>query len=221
MERYIEQLLADIAYATENVSLPFADHDLELHDWISPEEEDRTAPIRNLEEWTGISKEHLPPSEVLTDEQVQLLLAALKKMLDAYNWSFVLQIAVPERIQYVAIRDNFNQQAKVKRWHMGFFELCREGTAHGTCALGEYCHCKFFAEFFEGMIDEELTPEEERARQLEFEIEHLKRKYEDDWMKYYPYHLDPEYDDENGNSYDYGFGDDDDDEEESDDWWRK
>jgi len=25
-------------------------------------------------------------------------------------------------------------------------------------------------------------------------------------MKYYPYHLDPEYDDEDGNPYDYGFG---------------
>ena len=36
-------------------------------------------------------------------------------------------------------------------------------------------------------------------------------------MKYYPYHLDKDHDDENGNPYNYGF---DDGEEENDNWWR-
>jgi len=221
MEKYIQQLLADIVHATENVSSPFVEKELQLHDWISDEDEDKTAPVRSLEEWTGISKEMLPPAEMLNDEQINQLLDALKKMLDAYNWSFVLQTNVPERIQYAAIRDNFNQEAKIKRWHMGFFELCRLGTEHGKCALGEHCQCAFYAELFSGFIDEELSPEEERARELEIEIKHLKRKHDDDWIKYYPYHLDSNYDDEDGNPYDYGFGDDDEDEDEGDDWWRR
>src|SRR6266536_5161879 len=79
-------------------------------------------------------------------------------MLDACNWSFVLQIQVPERIQCAAIRDNFNQQAKLKRWHMGFFELCRPGTEHGKCALSKYCQCAFYSELFSRFIDEELSP---------------------------------------------------------------
>lgn len=219
MEKYIEQLLTDIAHSTKNVSLPFAEKAMELHDWISPDEEEKTAPVRELEEWTGIKKEQLPPAEMLTDEQVHLLLEALNKMLNAYNWMFVLQTQVPERIQYAAIRDNFNQQAKIKRWHMGFFELCREGTEHGKCALGEYCQCAFYAELFKDMVDEDLTPEEERARELEIEVQHIQKKYGDDWMKYYPYHLDPKYDDENGNPHDYGFGKEE--EDENDDWWRK
>ncbi|MBW8049780.1 MAG: hypothetical protein FVQ77_05470 [Cytophagales bacterium] len=190
-----------------------------MFDWIPCDEEDKTAPVRSLEEWTGISKVQLPPPEMLTDEQVHRLLNTLIKMLDAYNWHFVLQIEVPERIQYAALRDNFNQEAKVKRWSMGFFDLCLPGTEHGKCALGEYCHCLLFAELFAGMSDEELSPEEERKMELECETSHIKRKYGDDWMKYYPYHLDPDYDDENGNPYDYGFGDGDDDDE--DDWWRK
>ena len=165
-------------------------------------------------------KEMLPPAEMLSDEQLQHLLTALKKMLDGYNWSFVLQIEVPERIQYAAIRDNFDQEAKLKQWNMGFFELCRPGSAVGKCALGEYCQCAFFAEFFKDMIDEDLTPEEERARALEFEISHIKKKYGDDWMKYYPYHLDKNYDDENGNSYDYGFGEADN-QDDDDTWWRR
>jgi hypothetical protein len=219
MQKYIDQLLTDIAYSTENVSWPFTEKELHLHDWISDDDENKIALVRDLEEWTGIRKEMFPPHEMLNDEQVNSLLAALNKMLDAYNWSFVLQTKVPERIQYAVIRENFDQPAKVKRWHMGFFEMCKPGTEHGKCALGEYCQCAFFAELFKDMIDEDLTPEEERARALEIEVQHIKRKYGDDWMKYYPYHLDKNYDDENGNPYDYGFGDDEDDDE--DDWWRK
>ena len=221
MQNYIDQLISDIAYAAENVSWPFAEKELHLHDWMPDQEENRFAPVRDLEEWTGIKKEMLPPQQMLNDEQVGELLKALNKMLDAYNWCFVMQIHVPERIQYECIRDYFDQPAKVKRWHMGFFEHCRPGTEHKKCALGEYCHCAFFKELFKDMVDEDLSPEEERARELEFEIRHIQKKYGDDWMKYYPYHLDKNYDDENGNPYDYGFGDDDEDEDDDDNWWRR
>ncbi|MEA3497291.1 MAG: hypothetical protein U9R42_14785, partial [Bacteroidota bacterium] len=98
-----------------------------------------------------------------------------------------------------------------------FFQLCNPGTEHGKCSLGEYCHCRFYKELFEGFSDEELSPDEERTMQLECETNHLKRKYGNDWMKYYPYHLDPDYDDEKGNPYNYGFGG----EDEDDNWWRK
>ena len=220
MKKYVEQLLADIAFATENVSWPFAEQQLELHDWMPAGEEDKAAPVRELEEWTGIRKELLPPEIMLGDEQLHRLLEALKKMLDVYNCSFVLQTQVPGRIQYAAIRDNFDQPVKIKRWHLGFFELCRPGTEHKKCVLSEYCQCAFYAELFSGFIDEDLTPEEERARALEIEVNHIRKKYGDEWMKYYPYHLDANYDDENGDPYDYGFGDEEDDEED-DSWWRK
>ncbi len=221
MEKYIEQLLADIAYATENISWPYIQKEsYELHDWISEDEEEKTAPVRQLEDWTGIRKEQLPPAEKLNDEQVQLLLEALNKMLNEYNWHYVLQTTVPERVQYAAIRDMFIQPCKVKQWHMGFFEHCRPGTEHRKCALGEYCQCAFYAELFKDMVHEDLTPEEERARDLEFEIRHIQKKYGDEWMKYYPYHLDPEYDDEKGNPHDYGFGEEDE-EDEGEDWWKK
>ncbi len=219
MQFYIQQLLADITSATENVSWPFAEKQPKLHDWIPDDEENNTAPIRELEEWTGIKKEMLPPGEMLSDEQVNSLLVFLNKMLDAYNCSFVLQTKVPERIQYAAIRDNFNQTVKVKRWHMGFFDHCRPGTTHKKCALGEYCQCAFYTEFFKNMVDEELTPAEERARALEIEVRHIQKKYGDDWMKYYPYHLDKNHDDENGNPHDYGFGEEEDDDD--DNWWWK
>jgi hypothetical protein len=213
MERYVCQLLDDIQSATENVTQPFIPPGgVDFRDVPTPEEEERTAPIRDLEEWTRIRKEQLPPAEMLSDAQVSRLLAALTTMLNVYNWSFVLQITVPERIQYETIRQHFDQPAKVKYWDNGFFEVCRPGTEHRKCTLGEYCQCAFYAELFAGFEDEDLSPEEERRRALDIEIQHLKRKYDDRWMRYYPYHLDPDYDDEDGNPYDYGMG------EEEDEW---
>lgn len=212
MQRYLEQLLADIAIAIEHERNTAAGQSYEQFDWKSEEEEERTAPIRNLQELTGIYHEMLPPEEMLTDEQVHMVLEALIQLLNTYNCCFVLQFAVPERIQYATIRDNFNQDVKVKTWHTGFFAMCKQDTEHGKCTLKDFCQCAFYAELFADCLDEDLSPEEERARALEIEIQHLKRKYGEDWMKYYPYYLDKEYDDENGNPYSYGWEDDEDDE---------
>lgn len=218
MKRYVHQLLEDIQIATTNVQRPFTDSDENQIYWLSDEEEERTAPRIPLEDWTGICKAQLPPQEYLDDEELELLLNALKTMLNAYNWAFVMQITVPARIQYECIRDNFDQEAIMKSRHYGFFELCRPGTPHRGCALGAYCHCRFFKELCDGFEDEELTPEEERARMLELEVQHIKKKYGDRWQKYYPYHLDPEYDDENGNPHNYGFDLEDD--VDPSDWWK-
>jgi hypothetical protein len=147
MQRYLEQLFDDIAIAIAHVKdAPAKKYD--LYDWVSEEKEEQTAPIRNLQEWTGIYQEMLPPEEMLNNEQVHLLLNALNQLLNTYNCCFVLQIEVPERIQYTTIRDNFNQDVKVKTWHMGFFNLCKPNTEYGTCTLGKYCQCAFYADLF-------------------------------------------------------------------------
>ena len=69
MHHYLTHLLADIAQAT--AAVPYTPEDgWDLHDWLSPEEEEATAPRRQLEAWTGIQQEALPSHEQLTDEQV-------------------------------------------------------------------------------------------------------------------------------------------------------
>jgi len=207
MEKYVTQLIADIEQAIQNFTRP--QYENELLFWMPDKDEEATARVINLQEWTGIYAEMFPHESSLTDEQVTRLLKALIKMLDEYNWRFVLQFTTPDRIQYNTIRDNFNQQAKVKHWHMGFFEVCKPGTEHKKCALGEYCQCAYFEEIFSRFIvDEDLTPEEERERELEWELEYLRKKHGRDFWKYYPYHLDKHFDDAYGNPFDYGVGDD-------------
>jgi hypothetical protein len=221
MQNYLSQLLHDINQATKNLRWPFIKtEEFSIHDWIFPGEEDVAAPKRNLVEWTGISPDRLPPSTMLSDEEVTKLLKALNELLSTCNCHVVFQIHVPERLQYESIRQNFDQEVKLRQWHDGFFEFCKPGTPSKTCALGEYCQCAFYEELFSGFIDEDLSHQEERERALEFEIRYLKRKYDDDWWKYYPYHLDKKYDDENGNPHDYGFGEDEDEDGDDDKWWR-
>jgi hypothetical protein len=217
MERYLHQLITDIDDAAAFINSSTKQSNVELHDWLGDEEEDQTAPVKFLPDFTGITSEMLPPAHMLTDTELQQLLTVLNKLLDACNLHFVLQIAVPERIQYETMRANWNQHFKLKSWHMGFFEMCEAGTTHLSCSLGEFCQCAFYEELCSRFVDEDLSPEEERARALETEVKHIKRKYGADWMKYYPYHLDKNYDDENGNPHDYDFGNEGDD----DDWWKK
>ena len=110
---------------------------------------------------------------------------------------------MPERIQYDSLRENFDQDVKVKQWHIGFFGHYRPGTEHGKCALGQYCQCALYADLFSNFEEDHRSPQEQRQADLDIEVRHLKRKYSDKWMKYYPYHLDEDFDDQCGNPYDY------------------
>jgi len=219
MEAYITQLIEDIKSSMDHAPCPhIPPQGIDFRDVPTPDEEQRAARVCQLEELTRISKDQLPPMEMLSDPEVSRLLDALKEMLNEYNWCFVLQNEVPERLQYAALRENFNQLVKVKYWNTGFFEVCRPGTEHKKCALGEHCQCAFYAELFKDFEEEKPITEEERRAALEIEIQHLKWKYDDDWMKYYPYHLDPDYDDDKVDPYDDDMADEDD---EDDDWWRR
>ncbi len=215
METYLNQLLADVAHAVATVPWPFYEsEEQDLWVWISREDELKSAPRKTLEEWTGISQDALPPHEMLDDLQLETLYAALREMLDAYHMPIVFHLTTPVRIQYQVLRRYFDQELPMLRWHMGFFDTCPDKKPYHECLLGDQCLCRFFKD----LRDDDLSPEEERARALEIEVRHIQKKYGREWAKYYPYHLDPNYDDEEGNPYDDGFGNDD---EADDDWWKR
>ena len=190
LHKYIDQLLQDIAHATQNVPASWtsieeeADEDFGILPWM---EDMENAPTKSLEEWTNLKKEQFPPQDRLTDKQVHVLLAAIKKMLDAYNCSAVFQIEVPERIQYKVIRARFQQQVPMLKANYFFFEFCdkRNSTDRSGCLLGEqYCHCIFFEDFFNKF---ENTEEDTDYGIDPYEEYMLKRRYGDDWRKHLHY----------------------------------
>ena len=44
MQNYLQQLLGDIADVTENISLPFIEKEVLIHDWISDDDEEKQRP---------------------------------------------------------------------------------------------------------------------------------------------------------------------------------
>lgn len=160
MDKYLKQLLADLQHATENVVWPKASNEREatsLSDWISDEEEERTAPRIQLEIWTGIQQTQLPPAHLLSDEQVVSLYTVLETMLSAYNYRATFIFDLPTRVRYEVIRTNFSQEVIQKQWHTGFFELCKTNQAHPDCIMGKYCHCAYFEELSANFVEEDLS----------------------------------------------------------------
>lgn len=57
-----------------NVPRPYIPPEgVDFWDVPTPEEEERNAPVRQLEELTGISKDQLPPEEMLSDDHLSRL----------------------------------------------------------------------------------------------------------------------------------------------------
>ncbi len=192
MDKYLQQLLQDLQLATQKItwSYPLSQTDVAaLEDWIPDTEEEKTAPRISLEEWTGIQQSQFPPADRLSDEQIDLLYAAIKKMLAAYNYHATFLFSLPTRTKYEVVRTHFKQEAIQKRFHMGFFELCFSNKSHPDCLMGTECHCTYFEELSKKWVNDDLTPEEEAKKILDAEAQRLKKKYGKDYMKYYPFKL--------------------------------
>ena len=192
MDKYLQQLLQDLKQATQKVtwSYPLNQTDVSaLEDWIPDTEEEKTAPRISLEEWTGIQQSQFPPAERLSDEQIDLLYSAIKKMLAAYNYHATFLFSIPTRTKYEVVRTHFKQEAIQKRFHMGFFELCFSNESHPKCLMGTDCHCAYFEELSKKWVNDDLTPEEEAKKILDAEAQRLKKKYGKDYTKYYPFKL--------------------------------
>ena len=192
MDKYLQQLLQDIIQATKKItwSYPLSQTDVTtLEDWLPDTEEEKTAPRISLEEWTGIQQSQFPPADRLSDKQIDVLYAAIKKMLAAYNYHATFLFSLPTRTKYEVVRTHFKQEAIQKRFHMGFFELCFSNKSHPNCLMGSECHCTYFEELSKKWVNDDLTPEELSKKALDAEAQRLKKKYGEDYMKYYPFKL--------------------------------
>ena len=192
MDKYLQQLLRDLQLATEKItwSYPLSETDVEaLENWLPDTEEEKTAPRIALEEWTGIQQSQFPPADRFSDEQIEVLYAAIKKMLAAYNYHATFLFSLPTRTKYEVVRTHFKQEAIQKRFHMGFFELCFSNKSHANCLMGTDCHCTYFEELSKKWVNDDLTAEEVAKKTLDAEAQRLKNKYGTDYRKYYPFKL--------------------------------
>ena len=154
MQRYIDQLTADLvmakpAAATYNFS--FSDRE-EGEEWMLDLEEIDLAPRKSLSTWTGIQQVELPPARLLSDQQIDSLLQTLLDLLQAYNLIASFHTYVPQREQYHAIREHWDQQVPLLKHSVYYLDYCDQDQQ--KCPLGsEYCQCAFLEDYLTDSLD--------------------------------------------------------------------
>lgn len=154
MQKYIDQLLVDLLEARPAVIIrdsPFFDPE-DGDDWLMDMEEADLAARKPLSEWTGIRQEQLPPARMLSDEQILALLHEIIDLLQAFNLSATFHTFVPERKQYHAIRESWNQEVPFLKFSMYYLSYCNQDQKN--CPLGqEFCQCAFLEDYLSDSMD--------------------------------------------------------------------
>lgn len=165
MKRYLAQLISDIDQARLNPPQLYKEAEIDIFEWLPPDEDEQQAPKKTIEEWTGIKQYALPPANRLKDRQLSVLLESLKELLAVYNCHFVLIITVPERLQYKALRRGWFQLSPMTRFHENHFSFCNKEKNGEGCHLGEeYCHCRIVTSMFPSQLDDEEWTEADEER---------------------------------------------------------
>lgn len=142
MHPYIKHLLEDIKNAErlENDSLgylkptSFEEEIEEVERYVSGEGE------KPLSAFTGLNKESFPPSEQLTDEEMEIVLIAYDQMLATWNTQIDWQDNMPIRAQYdFLLKFVLNQRVIPLYNGIMHLDFCT-GEPQG-CDWGEYCYC--------------------------------------------------------------------------------
>lgn len=143
MHPYIKHLLEDIENAerkeNDHFGYPapttFEEEMEEVERYVSGEGE---LPISEL---TGLKREYFPPSERLTDEDMEVVLTAYDKMLSTWNTQIEWQPDMPVRAQYDFLLE-FVLNYKIVPINLGTIHLDFCSGDSSDCEWGEYCSCK-------------------------------------------------------------------------------
>jgi hypothetical protein len=202
MEKYLRQLLSGIENSiAEAPSLPDFGW-LPFHPDDDEDGDFRCTRHVRLCDLFGIIPEAFPPEHMLTDDQVSRLRQAIERLWKAWNLGWEMPLYLPERKQYAAmVREMGGEAISYDYERGGEVQICRfeEG---GLCPFkpgDDYCFCKYIDDSVKHDIAiweenvraqgldpyRELTPEEEAALEEEIRIRDLRKRYGDDWKKYY------------------------------------
>ncbi len=93
----------------------------------------------------GLEAEQFPPAERLTDEELEALVFAMRRLWAAFNFTAVLPDHVPARVVYPILLERMGEGAMVMSYgHIGV-EFCNYEPSE--CPFGlEWCSCKEFLE---------------------------------------------------------------------------
>ena len=155
MHPYLIHLLEDIEHAKRTGhkeydpfgnSIESAESDYKYSDSDSLEEHFKEVeryvsedPPATFGEICGLKVSDFPPAEQLTEEDMQIIINAFKKMSATWNHNFSFPETLPTQIFYKIMVDTLDEKTWIVNSGTVSFDYC-SGNPDG-CKFGEYCSC--------------------------------------------------------------------------------
>lgn len=143
MHHYLAQLIADMHQAALRVpksKIPEGTFDPDYQD------EMEASADRPMSLWFGFGKDVFPPSDKLTEEQLELMAAEFEQLWAAFSFEPDFPDELPAKRRYELMRDYLDHSCQ--HWpggwvhHFGFCDYEPE-----NCPFGEkFCRCKDFVD---------------------------------------------------------------------------
>ena len=99
-------------------------------------------PVKNMYYHFGFDAEQFPPSDKLTDEELEQLTIALCRLWAAFNFTVSFPQKTPARIVYPLFTEQMHSPTHLMNRGIIGVEFCDYEPAH--CPFGEWCNCKDF-----------------------------------------------------------------------------
>ena len=152
MDKYIKQLIEDMKLAAKAApksdfsdDTKVVDDEQSFLDHIEQVERYLHGPTEKLGEIVGIPISMLPLEEKLNENQVEVLVDSMEKLLQAYNFHPEYPVGVPARMLYKALCVEWKNEFALMDGGMSHIEFCNE--LPEECAFPGYCEeCKRLSE---------------------------------------------------------------------------
>ena len=142
MQKYIDQLIADIKQTIKEIDLDTPDTEPTIDDILAESERfvENDALVSMFAHF-GFKKEDFPPEDKLSDSQVEKLTFAILIMWAIFNYTAVFPDEIPPRLLYPLLCKRMEEPTLLMEYGHINIEFCEYNPE--TCPFGKYCDCDF------------------------------------------------------------------------------
>jgi len=182
MHTYLPHLISDLRQAAQNLPKPpFFDLTEEEECLRGVMEYEFTEP-KPMQEWFGIERKSFPPDEQLTEDELQLMVAEILRLWEAYHFYADLPEKLPARLAYRILTENFEKPVIWLSEGDVHIEFCDYEPEH--CPFPEeFCRCRDIVRKGDFQEPDDVIGENSfEIDQLSKEIKEIEGKSEDDFL---------------------------------------
>lgn len=154
MQRYVEQLLEDIAAAKANLPVFFDDYDEEDYYMLPAHLEAEEAPYQKLKDWLQLEPIIFPPADRLSTLQIMKILDGLVSLMKHFNYILNFPSSVPPALRYSVFIKELDKNTPYLTYNYWQIDFCNYESM--TCPFGtSFCTCKQYESLYDKANEED------------------------------------------------------------------